>query len=193
MSAATVFIFAPVDEARDSHKTLEAEGCELRLGKASWDTPQGNSEPELIRMAQGTHALMGTSIRNVPISRKIMESSTELRIVAKYTIGVDDVDVEAATDMGMLVCHGPTESNWGGVAEGTITAMLTMLKKVRERDRHLKQRGEWRDPGLPGTDFGSPAGGHPRIPPPVVGRGGDGRRIAPPDRPREMRKLATDP
>ena len=50
MSAATVFIFAPVDEARDSHKRLEAEGCELRLGKASWDTPQGNSEPELIRM-----------------------------------------------------------------------------------------------------------------------------------------------
>src|SRR5437899_402659 len=146
MSAATVFIFAPVDEARDSHKTLEAEGCGRGLGKASWDTPQGNSEPELIRTAQGTHALMGTSIRNVPISRKIMESSTELRIVAKYTIGVDDVDVEAATDMGILVCHGPTESNWGGVAEGTITAMLTMLKKVRERDRHLKDGGTWRDP-----------------------------------------------
>ena len=118
MSSATVFIFAPVEEARDSHTRLEAEGCELRLGKASWDTPQGNGEPELIRMAQGAHALMGTSIRNVPISRKIMESSPELRVIAKYTIGVDDVDVEAATEMGILVCHGPTESNWGGVAEG---------------------------------------------------------------------------
>src|SRR5437899_262034 len=97
MSSAKVFIFAPVEEARDSHKRLEAEGCELRLGKASWDTPQGNGEPELIRMAQGAHALMGTSIRNVPISRTIMESSPELRVVAKYTIGVADVDVEAAT------------------------------------------------------------------------------------------------
>jgi lactate dehydrogenase-like 2-hydroxyacid dehydrogenase len=86
-------------------------------------------------MAQGAHALMGTSIRNVPISRRIMESSPELRVVAKYTIGVDDVDVEAATEMGILVCHGPTESNWGGVAEGMIASMLTMLKKVRERDR----------------------------------------------------------
>src|SRR3989442_15434880 len=121
MTAATVFIFAPVEEARDSHKRLEAEGCDLRLGKASWDTPQGNSEPELIRMAQGTHALMGTSIRNVPISRKIMESSPELRIVAKYTIGVDDGDVEAATAVSLLVCHGPTGTNWGLVTATTIT------------------------------------------------------------------------
>jgi len=193
MTAATVFIFAPVDEARDSHKRLEAEGCELRLGKASWDTPQGNSEPELIRMAQGTHALMGTSIRNVPISRKIMESSPELRIVAKYTIGVDDVDVEAATDMGILVCHGPTESNWSGVAEGTITAMLTLLKKVRERDRQLKDGGTWRDQQLQGTYFGSRADGYAGITIGLIGLGRIGSRIATLMRPWKMRILATDP
>jgi len=193
MAAATVFIFAPVDEARDSHKRLEAEGCELRLGKASWDTPQGNSEPELIRMAQGTHALMGTSIRNVPISRKIMESSPDLRIVAKYTIGVDDVDVEAATDMGILVCHGPTESNWGGVAEGTISAMLTLLKKVRERDRHLKDGGTWRDQQLQGTYFGSRADGYAGITIGLIGLGRIGSRIATLMRPWKMRILATDP
>src|SRR5437870_12634153 len=102
MTAATVFSFAPVDEARDSHKRLEAEGCELRQGKASWDTPQGNSEPELIRMEQGTHALMGTSVRNVPIGRTIMESSPEHRIVTEYTNGLADVAGEAATDMGIL-------------------------------------------------------------------------------------------
>ena len=193
MAAATVFIFAPVDEARDSYKRLEAEGCELRLGKASWDTPQGNSEPELIRMAQGTHALMGTSIRNVPISRKIMESSPDLRIVAKYTIGVDDVDVEAATDMGILVCHGPTESNWGGVAEGTITAMLTLLKKVRERDRHLKNNGTWRDQQLQGTYFGSRADGYAGITIGLIGLGRIGSRIATLMRPWKMRILAADP
>ena len=193
MSTAKVFIFAPVDEARDSHKRLEAEGCELRLGKASWDTPQGNNEGELVGMAQGTHALMGTSIRNVPISRKIMESSPELRIVAKYTIGVDDVDVEAATDMGILVCHGPTESNWGGVAEGTITAMLTMLKKVRERDRHLKNGGTWRDQQLQGTYFGSRADGYAGITVGLIGLGRIGSRIATLMRPWKMRILATDP
>jgi D-3-phosphoglycerate dehydrogenase / 2-oxoglutarate reductase len=193
MGAATVFIFAPVDEARDSHQRLEREGCELRLGKASWDTPQAGSEPELVRMAKGAHALMGTSIRNVPISRRIMEASPELRIVAKYTIGVDDVDVEAATDMGILVCHGPTESNWGGVAEGTITAMLTMLKRVRERDRHLKDGGTWRDPALQGTYLGSRPDGYAGITLGLIGLGRIGKRIATLLRPWKMRILATDP
>ena len=193
MSSPKVFIFAPVEEARDSHTRFEAEGCELRLGKAAWDTPQANSEPELIRMAQGVHALMGTSIRNVPISRKIMESSPELRVVAKYTIGVDDVDVEAATEMGILVCHGPTESNWGGVAEGAITMMLTMLKKVRERDRHLKEGGAWREPKLQATYLGSRADGYAGITLGLIGLGRIGSRIATLLRPWNMRILATDP
>jgi phosphoglycerate dehydrogenase-like enzyme len=193
MSAPKVFVFAPVDEARDSYRQLEAEGCQLRLGQAAWDTPHGNGEPELVRMAQGVHALVGTSIRNVPISRKIMESSAELRIVAKYTIGVDDVDVEAATDMGILVCHGPTESNWGGVAEGTITMMLSMLKKVRERDRHLKDGGTWRDPKLVGTYLGSRADGYGGITLGLIGLGRIGSRIATLLRPWNMRILATDP
>src|SRR5215468_10588212 len=171
MSAAKVFIFAPVNEEPQTHRQLEASGCDLILGKASWDTPQGNSEPEMVAMARGCDALMGTSIRNAPISQAIMQGSDVLRIVAKYTIGTDDVDVEAATELGILVTHGPTESNWGGVAEGTITAMLTMLKKVRERDHHLKQRGEWRDPGLQGTYFGSRADGHAGITLGLIGLG----------------------
>jgi len=193
MSSPKVFIFAPVAEARDSHTRLEAEGCELRLGQAAWDTPQANSEPELVRMAQGAHALMGTSIRNVPISRRIMESSPELRVVAKYTIGVDDIDVEAATEMGILVCHGPTESNWGGVAEGTITAMLAMLKKVRERDQHLKDGGTWRDPKLQGVYVGSRADGYTGITLGLIGLGRIGSRIAILLRPWKMRILAADP
>src|SRR2546422_2899553 len=192
--AAKVFIFAPVaEEASETHKTLEEHGCGLILGKASWDTPQGNSEAEMIRLAEGCDALMGTSIRNAPISRDIMKSSDRLRIVAKYTIGTDDVDVEAATELGILVTHGPTESNWGGVAEGTIAAMLTMLKKLRERDRHLKQRGDWRDPGLQGIYLGSRADGYAGITLGLIGLGRIGSRLATLMRPWEMRILATDP
>src|SRR2546430_12768855 len=128
---------APADPTGNAHKMLEDAGCELILGKANWDTPQGNNEDEMAKMATGCDALMGTSIRSSPITQKILQASKNLRIVAKFTIGVDDVDVDAATEMGILVTHGPTESNWGGVAEGTITNMLTLLKKTRERDRSL--------------------------------------------------------
>src|SRR5712691_9166650 len=193
-TSAKVFIFAPVaDEAGDTHRRLEEQGCDLLLGKASWDTPQRNSEAEMIRMARGCDALMGTSIRNAPISRAIMGSSDRLRIVAKYTIGTDDVDVEAATELGILVAHSPTESNWGGVAEGTIAAMLAMLKKLRERDRLLKESGGWRDATLQGTYLGSRADGYTGITLGLIGLGRIGSRIATLLRPWKMRILATDP
>jgi len=193
MSAARVFVFAPVADAGDAHRTLQDHGCELILGKASWDTPQGNSEPEMVVMARGCDALMGTSIRNAPIGRTIMESSPGLRIVAKYTIGTDDVDVEAATELGILVAHSPTESNWGGVAEGTVAAMLAMLKKLRERDRFLKDGGGWRDQSLQGTYLGSRADGYAGITLGLIGLGRVGSRVATLLRPWNMRILATDP
>jgi phosphoglycerate dehydrogenase-like enzyme len=193
VKAAKVLIFAPADASGETHKRLEQHGCDVVLGKASWDTPHGHSEPEMIHVATGCDALMGTSIRNTPISRRIMESSPRLRIVAKYTIGVDDVDVEAATELGILVCHGPTESNWGGVAEGTITAMLTMLKRVRERDRHLKEGGAWRDARLQGTYVGSRGDGYPGITIGLIGLGRIGSRVATLMRPWKARILATDP
>jgi len=193
MTPARIFVFAPVAEAEETHQRLEEQGCELILGKASWDRPQGNSEAEMVRRAAGCDALMGTSIRNSPISKSVMESSDRLRIVAKFTIGTDDVDVEAATDLGILVTHGPTESNWGGVAEGTIAAMLTMLKRVRERDRHLKERGAWRDQRLQGTYVGSRADGYPGITLGLIGLGRIGSRVATLLRPWKVRILATDP
>src|SRR3989339_139856 len=87
-----------------------------------------------------------------------------------------------------------SESNWGGVAEGTITNMLTLLKKVRERDRHLKTTGEWRDPNLQGTYFGSRASdGYKGITLGIIGLGRIGSRVAKLMRPWGMRMLACDP
>ncbi len=193
MGVAKVFIFAPADPTEETHRKLEGKGCDLVLGKASWDTPQGNNEEEMAKMAAGCDALTGTSIRSSPITKKIMQSSNKIRIVAKYTIGVDDVDVDAATDLGILVTHSPTESNWGGVAEGTITAMLTLLKKVRERDRHLKDGGPWRRKEFEGTYVGSRADGYSGITIGLIGLGRIGSRVADLMRPWNAKILACDP
>ncbi|MGH7824843.1 MAG: NAD(P)-dependent oxidoreductase [Candidatus Binatia bacterium] len=189
-----VFVFAPADPTGDAHKMLEDAGCELIMGKANWDTPQGNNEDEMARMAEGCDALMGTSIRSSPITQKIMQASKNLRIVAKFTIGVDDVDVDAATETGILVTHGPTESNWGGVAEGTITNMLTLLKKTRERDRYLKTTDGWRDMKLQGTFVGHrEEDGYFGIILGIVGLGRIGSRVAKLMRPWGMKVIAYDP
>jgi D-3-phosphoglycerate dehydrogenase / 2-oxoglutarate reductase len=192
MASSKVFIFAPSDQTGESHHKLEGAGCELLLGSASWNSPQGNSEDEMCRLAENTDALVGTSIRSTPITRRIMEASPRLRIVAKYTIGVDDVDVDAATDLGILVTHGPTESNWGGVAEGTIAMILALLKQVRERDEYVK-RGGWRAEELQGTYLGARQDGYPGITIGLVGLGRIGTRVTDLLRPWQVRVIAYDP
>ena len=193
MSPAKVFVFAPADPTGNSHQRLQDQGCELVFGDAAWEMPNETNEAAMAAMAAGCSALVGTSIRSSPITHRIMESSTDLRIVAKYSIGVDDVDVEAATELGILVTHSPTEANWGGVAEGTVTSMLTMLKKVRERDRHLKEEAGWKADRLEGTYLGSRADGYAGITLGLIGLGRVGGRVAALMRPWNMRILACDP
>jgi phosphoglycerate dehydrogenase-like enzyme len=196
MAAPKVFIFAPADEDGASHRKLEAEGCLLSFGKASWHTPKGDNEDAITEMAKGADALAGTSIRSSPISRRVISASPNLRIVAKYTIGVDDVDVEAATDLGVLVCHAPTESNWGGVAEGTMAMMLAMLKKTRERDEAVKAGG-WRDEKLLGAYVGKRQNvhqdGYGGLTIGIIGLGRIGRRFADLLAPWRARVIACDP
>jgi phosphoglycerate dehydrogenase-like enzyme len=179
MDRARVFIFAPADKDGTTHRQLEAAGCRVELGKASWETPLGDNEQEMAAAAHAADALVGTSIRSSPITRRIMQSSDRLRIVAKYTIGVDDVDVDAATELGILVTHSPTESNWGAVAEGTMAMMLCLLKRLRERDAHLKTGGDWRDERLEGLYLGRrEEDGYGGLVVGLVGLGRVGRRVA---------------
>lgn len=187
-----VFIFAVADSSGEAQTTLTDAGCELALGDASWHTPMGDNEDTMCVMAEGAVALTGTSIRSSPISRRIMEISPDLRIVAKTTIGVDDVDVEAATDLGILVTHAPTESNWGGVAEGTMAMMLTLGKRIREKDERVKG-GQWRDLDHQGTFFGRRHDGYPGITIGFVGLGRIASRVADMLAPWRVRLLAYDP
>jgi phosphoglycerate dehydrogenase-like enzyme len=143
MSKPKILIFAPREEPPETISTLEGLGCELVFGDRDWQLPRGAHEDAVVEAARDAVALMGTSMRHTPISRRIMQASQRLRIVAKYTVGVDDIDTEAATDLGVMVCHAPTESNCFGVAETTVTFMLSLLKKVAERDADVRA-GKWR-------------------------------------------------
>jgi len=124
MSKPKILIFAPREEPASIFEQLEGAGFQVAVGNIDWQLPRGNHEDTFAAAARDAVALMGTSIRHTPVSRRIMEGSQRLRIVAKYTVGVDDVDIEAATDLGILVCHSPTESNCFAVAETTVDEVL---------------------------------------------------------------------
>jgi phosphoglycerate dehydrogenase-like enzyme len=134
---------------------------------------------------------LGATFRGF-MDRSFLTISPQLRLIAKYTIGVDDVDVDAASALGVLVTHSPTEANWGGVAEGALAMILALTKRVRERDRHVKAGG-WREPPLYGTYIGKRADGYPGITVGIVGLGRAGARVADLLRPWGARVLAADP
>ena len=192
MAKPKVYIYTPVDESGDSHRQLEEAGCQLKLGEAYWSNFAAETENISEHLDHQTTALMSVANRNKPVTREVLLAAKNLRIISKYTIGVDDIDIEAATELGVLVTHCPTEANWGGVAESALAMMLTMLKKLRERDNHVKNAG-WRDAKLTGTYLGRRQDGYPGITVGIVGLGRIGSRLADLLAPWRLRGIAHDP
>ena len=190
MTKPRVCIYVPVDSSGESHRLIERAGCEVVLGETSWRT--GIDRDALLELARGADALMGATIKRMPIEAGFLEQVPNLRIISKYSIGVEDVDLDAATEYGVLVTHCPTEANWGGVAEGTLAFMLALLKRVRERDRQVKDGG-WRDSSLMGTYLGERQDGYPGLTVGIVGLGRCGARVAELLAPWRVRVLACDP
>jgi phosphoglycerate dehydrogenase-like enzyme len=188
-----VFVFSPIDLAADTYRELQERGCEIEVAPRPWVSPMAPSAEELIAGARESDVLLGSMIYNTTISRTVMEGADRLRAITKYSIGCEDIDVDAATELGILVTYGPTESNWGGVAEGTVGNMLVLLKKIRERDRFLKTDGPWRDPSLVGRYVGARADGYPGLTIGIVGLGRVGTRLATLLRPWRARLIACDP
>lgn len=192
MSNSKVLIFAPREEPEDVLAQLRERGCEIALGKKDWQIPRTSHEDDLTEAARECVALMGTSIRHTPITRRVLEASQRLRIVAKYTVGVDDVDTDAATELGIMVCHAPTESNCFAVAESTMMMILAMLKKAMERDADVRA-GKWREPQHGTTYLGARADGYGGVTIGLVGLGRIGTRVAQLLAPWRVRVIAYDP
>jgi len=180
-----VLIYRPVDDSGASHRLIADSGCDVVVAEPNAQRAQLES------LARGADALLGATFRGV-IDRGFLTLSPELRIVSKYTIGVDDVDLDAASELGVLVTHCPTEANWGGVAEGTLALMLALLKRIRERDRVVRAGG-WREPPFYGTHVGRRSDGYRGITVGIVGLGRVGSRVAELLAPWRVRVLAADP
>ncbi len=194
MAKPNVLIFAPRDEPASMLTEVEKTGVDIVLGNRDWPwTRKPEYEDELIVAARESVGMMGSMIRCTPITRRVLESCQRLRIVAKYTVGVDDVDIEAATELGIMVCHAPTESNCYGVAETAITFILAMLKKVQERDAAVRE-GRWREPVLATTFLGARISENTQgVTIGLVGLGRIGMRVAQLLAPWRVRIIACDP
>lgn len=188
-----ILVFAPLAGSESVTNDLAERGYDLVIGNPRWQNLHQANAREIAAAAVGADALMGTSIRATPITREVLAASPNLRVVAKYSVGVDDVDVEAATELGIMVCHAPTEDNCFAVAENTLALMLSLLKKIQRRDADVRA-GHWRKPQHSGTFLGArTSDNYPGITIGLVGLGRIGTRVAQLLAPWRVRIIAYDP
>ena len=192
MAKPKIYVFIPSDKSGESHKRLEAAGCELAFGDPTWRAARGATREIFNTQGKGAVALLGARMEGLNIDRAALSAFPDVRIVARYNIGYDDIELDDCTDMGIVVTHAPVESNWGGVAEGAFAMMLSMLKRLPALDREVREGG-WRRPELNGTFLGRRQDGYGGITVGIVGLGRVGSRLADLLVPWRVRVLAHDP
>ena len=122
----------------------------------------GLSKAELVGLVGGFEGLVVRS--STVVDAEVIAAGERLRVIARAGIGLDNVDVAAATARGVLVCNAP-QSNVISAAEHTLALLLALVRRVPQADRAGRAGwGRWGGVGggrRPGGGHGaqrSPAG-----------------------------------
>lgn len=135
--------------------------------------------PEIIRDYDALVVRSGTKV-----TREILEAGERLKVVGRAGIGVDNVDVVAATERGILVVNAPT-ANLISACEHTFALLLTLARKVAPANQAMKS-GVWDRKSFVGTELYEKTLG-------VIGFGRIGQQVAQRAKAFEMEVLAHDP
>lgn len=103
--------------------------------------PRDGSEEALMEVVRDADVLM-IGI-NPPAGRRLMASAKKLRHIARMGVGVDSVDLQAATEHGVMVTNVPDVTS-DTVAEFTMTLLLSLARNIPRCDRAVRE-GRWSD------------------------------------------------
>lgn len=78
-------------------------------------------------------------VRTFVVDGELMDRMPRLKLVLKHGSGVDNIDIPAATQRGILVGNTPGGNNATAVAEGSFALMLAVLRSTREMDRCVRE------------------------------------------------------
>src|SRR5262249_47902511 len=143
-----VCVTGPV-RVKIAENILRGAGWGLVLGKPQDDFRTFRYERKELIQLIGDCPIVYPSGRDV-IGGEILDSCPELQAVVKSSIGIETVDVEAATDLGILCCNSPTPENYLGVAEATIGLMVALFKRLKFNEAYMRQSG-WKEAQNRGT------------------------------------------
>ena len=122
------------DNPKEWIKMFDDHGIEI----IQKDCPDKKSYIELLKDADG--ALIYT----LPLTdREVLENCPKLKVVSRGGVGVDSIDLSAATELGVCACNTPG-INTSEVADHAVGMLLSLTRNIREQDRIIK-KGSWAD------------------------------------------------
>ncbi len=135
-------------------KVLVAEkiadsGIELLKKEFDVDVITGMTPEELIAAIPAYDGLIVRSATKA--TREVLEAGVKLKIVGRAGVGVDNVDVVAATERGVIVCNAPT-SNIVSAAEHTIALMLAQARNIPQANASM-HGCKWERSKFTGTEI----------------------------------------
>ncbi len=111
--------------------------------------PKRLPEPELLPVVADAVALLVRS--ETKVTRKVIESAPKLRVVGRAGVGIDNVDVEAATQHGVVVMNTPG-GNTVTTAELSFAMLLALARKVPQAHTSMAS-GKWDRKLFQGTEL----------------------------------------
>jgi D-3-phosphoglycerate dehydrogenase len=117
-----------IEEEKDEFGKI---GAELILA-------QVQEERALIRACREADGLLN---QYAPLTRRVLENLPNCKVVSRYGVGVDSVDLKAATDLGIIVANVP-DYCMDEVADQTVSMLLGLIRKTAFFDQKVKS-GQW--------------------------------------------------
>jgi D-3-phosphoglycerate dehydrogenase len=155
----------------------------LRQGKGlDVDYRPGLSEADLAAAVRGADALVIRS--GSKVTARVIAEADRLKVIGRAGIGVDNVDVDAASKRGIVVMNTPT-GNAVTTAEHALALLLSLARMVPEACRTLKA-GKWEKKKFEGRELAGKTLG-------VIGLGNIGRIVADRARGLRMNVIGFDP
>ncbi len=161
---------------------LSKEGVEIMKAVAEVDVKTGLKPEELIPIIGNYEALVVRS--QTQVTAPIIEAGKKLIIIGRAGVGVDNIDLEAASRRGIIVVNAPT-GNTISAAEHAIALMLSLARHIPNANYALKA-GKWERSKFTGTEVRGKTLG-------VIGLGNVGSAVARRARGLEMKVIGYDP
>jgi D-3-phosphoglycerate dehydrogenase len=160
---------------------LAPAGIELFQSQPGWNTIVSNPKEYAKHLAEADALLVRSAVQ---VNQSVLEKAPKLRVIGRAGVGVDNVDLDAATAAGVLVMNTPG-GNAISVAEHTLALMLAMARHIPQANASTRA-GKWEKKKFMGNELRGKTLG-------IIGLGSIGREVVKRSRAFEMRIIAHDP